>query len=108
GYTLVNPPGEVTAAGGTYTWTGLDFGTYFVEETAAPTGYDLPALTVQGPYTINAGNAGGLTFTVTFADPRKPSSIKVIKVDEQTDEVLAGAKFRLWVDVDSSGTLNAP
>jgi hypothetical protein len=63
---------------------------------------------VQGPYTINAANAGGLTFTVTFADPRKPSTLIVEKVDAQTDEALAGAKFRLWVDVDESGTLNAP
>jgi hypothetical protein len=106
GDTLVSPPGEVTASSGTFTWTGLDFGVYFVEETAAPTGYDLPDETVQGPFTINAGNAGGLTHTVVFADPRKPSSLKVVKVDGQTDEPLEGAKFKLWLDVDESGTLN--
>jgi uncharacterized repeat protein (TIGR01451 family) len=108
GDTLVTPPGEVTATGGTYTWSGLDFGTYFIQETVAPTGFDLPTPAVKGPFTINADNAGGLAFTVVFTDPRKLSSLKVIKLDEQTDATLEGASFRLWLDVDESGTLNAP
>ncbi|MGH3369982.1 MAG: SpaA isopeptide-forming pilin-related protein, partial [Nocardioidaceae bacterium] len=56
-----------TGADGLTGWTGLLFGTYLVEEVAAPEGYDLPEETVQ-VVTIDAENAGRVVRLV-FLDP---------------------------------------
>ena len=47
---------QTTAADGKSTWTDLAWGNYLVQETAAPTGYTLPTVTIQSA-TIGANNA---------------------------------------------------
>lgn len=104
---VVDPPGEVTTDGtGTVTVDGLPFGTYWVEETAAPTGYDLPSQAFQGPFTFDADNAGE-TLTVTFEDPQKLTDLSVQKRDATSEEPLAGATFELYLD-DGDGVPEAP
>ena len=63
-----------------------------------PTGYELPDEVFSELIVINAANAGELVSTVTFEDPRVDSSLRVKKIDEQDDTVLAGAGFTLWQD----------
>ncbi len=79
---------------GSCTFSGLDFGTYYVVEITPPAGYSLPAVTTQGPFTINAANAGQ-TVTVTFQDPRLPGTVKAHKVDANGGAGLPGAIFEL-------------
>ena len=79
----------------------LDFGTYYWEETAAPTGYDLPDDVFSAPITIDASNAGTVT-TTQMMDPRTPGTLVVLKTDAGTDEPLADAEFTLWMDQDGN------
>ena len=58
--TTVGSP--ASTSGGTLTWPGLDWGTYLVQETAAPAGYGLPTARVQ-TVSIGRDQAGG---TVTI------------------------------------------
>ena len=51
---------------------------------------------------INAALDGG-TVELTFANPRLPGAIEVLKIDEGTEAALAGAEFQLWADNDASG-----
>ena len=83
----------VQTTGGTYTWTGLGYGNYLIQEVSPPAGYSLPATTVQS-FSISAQNSG-TTRTFTFNDPEIPSSIKVVKLDAVTNAPLAGAVFGL-------------
>jgi uncharacterized surface anchored protein len=104
---IVDPPGEVTTDGsGSVTVDDLPFGTYWVEETAAPTGYDLPSPAFQGPFTFDADN-GGETITVTFEDPQKLTDLSVLKLDQTSEEPLEGATFELYID-DGDGVPDAP
>ncbi|MGN6128842.1 MAG: MSCRAMM family protein [Nocardioidaceae bacterium] len=90
---------------GTATWSGLAYGDYLVEETAAPAGYTLPspafrAVTVDQPAT-----------TLTFRDAKKPvpvtGSITVRKhAGTTTGALIDTAKFQLWNDVNGNGTLD--
>ena len=86
----------VGTTGGSFTWTGLTFGTYWVQETAAPTGYTLPADPVSAAVTITPENAG-TPVTRSFADPRKLTSLTLTKTDATTGKALAGAVFELRV-----------
>ncbi|WP_157987708.1 MSCRAMM family protein [Jiangella endophytica] len=100
---VVDPPGEVvTDATGTVTVDGLPFGDYWVEETAAPTGYELSDPAVQGPVTIGPDNAGE-TVTLTFEDRQVLTDLSVLKLDGGSDdaEPLAGATFELYLDDDT-------
>lgn len=86
---------------GVVSWVGLLMGTYFVEETAAPSGYDLPANTVL-TILVDANNAGG-TLERSFYDLQKRTTIELVKRDDDTNQVLAGAGFQAYVDVNEDG-----
>ena len=94
---------EVTATNGSYTWTGLPWGKYLIQETVAPTGYTLPTVTIQSA-TIGANT---LTAEVTFRDPRQDGSITVVKKDATSGATIGGAKFQLWNDVNGDGAYDA-
>ncbi|MFJ8475245.1 SpaA isopeptide-forming pilin-related protein [Kitasatospora sp. NPDC094011] len=84
-----------TPAAGVCTATDLPLGTYYWQETAAPAGYDLPALNV----TEVVLDTNGQTVAVTVADTRTAAptaSTTVTKVDSATGQPLAGAVFQLW------------
>ena len=92
-----------------YTWdSGLTWGTYFVQETTTPAGYDTDPAATNGvkkvplPKTTPDGEA-----TVDFADPRLTASIKVRKFDFDTHNPLQGATFTLYTDDNQDGKLDA-
>ena len=113
--TPVGAAQRTTSPGGTTSWTDLPWGTYLIQEVAAPAGYGLstPAFrTATVPCTRpvlddvsfrnqTPNRCGG---PIVFANPPL-GSIEVVKVDKATKEVLAGAKFQLWNDVNGNGTL---
>ncbi|MFJ1757230.1 SpaA isopeptide-forming pilin-related protein [Kitasatospora sp. NPDC088134] len=91
---------------GTECTTGADgkcaatvgLGTYYWQETAAPSGYLLPAPAVFGPLTLTADNfRQGVTATVT--DQPITGRVSVLKTDPD-GKALSGAKFQLWQDAD--------
>lgn len=90
GDTLV---GEKTTAGteGSATWSDLAWGTYLIEETVAPQGYDLPTETVKS---VTVG-ATSLTHEVSFSDPRQDGSVSWSKVDGESEELLGGSVWTL-------------
>ena len=96
-FTVTGPDGYSAAAetyeDGTFTLTNLYPGTYTVTENV-PRGYD-----PQEPQTVTIGP--GETGTVSFHNRLSRADIRVIKVDGETGEPLAGAGFRLF---DASGT----
>ena len=63
-------PGSVctTPASGQCSFGNLAFGSYFLVEEKAPTGYVLPAQTTYGPYVFDAATAGTV-LQVTVKDP---------------------------------------
>lgn len=99
----------VTGADGKLTFTNLPFGTYQLEETKAPYGYDLPADPIK---TIVFDMNSPDVFEVTYEDHQQVDII-LYKVDAATGKPLAGAEFELQDDdgnvvgryiTDSTGT----
>jgi hypothetical protein len=88
---------------GKCTFASLDLGKYLVEETAAPSGYDLPSTTVKA---VEVGiAAGGDVDEVTYHDSPTKGEITVLKKDDSSpQELLGGAVFRLYKD-DGDGSL---
>ena len=88
--------GPTPSTGGTLTFGNLPWGTYWVEETVPPTGY-LVDPTLPRRVVVNASS---LTPTVAVADPRRPSTLTVSKVDDADGRPLADARMKLWRDSD--------
>jgi 5-hydroxyisourate hydrolase-like protein (transthyretin family) len=85
----------MTDADGAITLENLDDGWYTVTEIAAPYGY----LIANQPKDVYL--KGGEHVTVKFDNRLRPA-LKLIKVDEQTKQPLAGAKFRVWKTEDET------
>ena len=83
-----------TDANGKFTLTDLYPGTYTVVETV-PNRYDS-----QEPQTVTI--APGETGTVSFYNKLSRATIRIVKLDGETSEPLAGAGFRLF---DATGTV---
>ncbi|HEY9292298.1 MAG TPA: SpaA isopeptide-forming pilin-related protein [Microlunatus sp.] len=81
----------------------LGFGTYYWVETAAPTGYQLPADQTSAMITIDADNAGSQITPIAFSDLQIPSQLTVLKQDASTEDPLDGAEFSLYLDRDGDG-----
>lgn len=75
---------------------GLDFGTYYWQETQAPQGYQLPPDAVSDPIVIDAANAGGQAPVTVIGDPQKRSELTITKYDAITGKTLPGATFALY------------
>ncbi|MFJ4893817.1 collagen-binding domain-containing protein [Streptomyces sp. NPDC088788] len=82
----------------------VELGTYYWQETAAPTGYDLPDPAVFGPLVLTAVNAdAGVSVTANDTKtpvPPAPGSLKVIKKDAKTGRRLPGAVFQPWMETN--------
>lgn len=89
----------VTDANGEIDLSGLEPGTYHVQEILAPDGYLVDD--AERIMTINAGETAQFVFT----DTRKPSLI-VVKYDANLDKQLPGATFRVSKIEDGSHYLD--
>ncbi|MEU1284116.1 SpaA isopeptide-forming pilin-related protein [Kitasatospora sp. NPDC005856] len=92
--TAVGPP-CVTPASGICSASGLPLGTYYWQETAPPSGYELPELNV----TTVVLTTNGQNTPVDVADTQSTAptgSTSVTKIDSGTGRPLAGATFQLW------------
>jgi hypothetical protein len=73
-------------------------GTYTLTETAAPPGYQITP-------PVSVAVAGGLSLTaVNVLDHVQPATLRLVKVDGQTNAPLAGAVFDVRYDSTNSGT----
>ncbi|MFD4658216.1 SpaA isopeptide-forming pilin-related protein [Kitasatospora sp. NPDC058444] len=85
----------VTPASGVCSASGLPLGTYYWQETAAPSGYELPELNV----TTVVLSTNGQNTPVDVADTQTTAptgSTSVTKIDSGSGQPLAGATFQLW------------
>ena len=73
---------------------GLDYGWYAVKEVQAPNGYLLFEDDTKFVF-LEPNQTGENQVVVTFENDKKPS-LKVIKRDIDTKEVLSGAKFEIY------------
>ncbi|MFS8100306.1 hypothetical protein LFM09_24560 [Lentzea alba] len=82
-------------------FTDLPVGTYTLDETTVPAGYDKdPTL----PFTFSV--AAGENKALTFTDPARPATVNVLKKDD-TGAAVPGAVFTLYSGANTSGTVVA-
>ena len=86
-----------TGSDGKLTLSAIPLGTYTLTETAAPTGYVLNST----PITVEVTSAGQ-TVSKTVTNTRAVGNISILKTDAETDQPLAGVRFKL---LDSTGAL---
>ena len=86
-----------TGADGIARWTGLEYGTYYLQETSAPSGYQLDSSMI----TIGIDSASVI---YTANDPPIIGSVKVIKKEKDKTIPLVGAKYELVTKSGSSYT----
>ncbi|MDD3414136.1 MAG: SpaA isopeptide-forming pilin-related protein [Lachnospiraceae bacterium] len=92
GYTIVNS--DDTGDDGIVTFENLTWGDYAIKETRAPKGYDLDPDAIRY-FTVNAEKQ---SFTYKYVDQELTGSIKLKKVDVETQKTLSGANFQLYKD----------
>ena len=86
-----------TGSDGIAKWTHLEYGTYYLKETAAPAGYVLDSSTV----TVGVDSA---SVTYMAKDPPIIGSVMVIKKEKDKTIPLVGAKYELVTKSGSSYT----
>ncbi|MEU9701936.1 choice-of-anchor A family protein [Streptomyces sp. NPDC047981] len=95
----------VTGADGLCVRT-VETGTYYWQETRAPSGYQVPDPNVFGPLVLTAENAtAGVTVqAANTAIPVPPvdGSLTITKVDAKSGLPLRGAVFELWKETNST------
>ena len=79
-----------TSANGTIVITGLKAGTYVVEETKAPTGYEID----DTPQTVYLSGKEQDVVTVEFSNG-KHGNLIITKIDSATKQPLPGAQFKI-------------
>ena len=95
-----------TLTGTSYTWTGLSAGDYTVVETAPPSGYQLADPASQ-PVTLTMTDNVVANVTVDFHNSPiivTPGSITVYKRSNQTEGLIDGATFSLYLDANANGS----
>ncbi|MEE0992506.1 MAG: SpaA isopeptide-forming pilin-related protein [Bacteroidales bacterium] len=100
--------GKLTENDGVYVLSGLRYGKYFVRETKAPEGFLLDA----SVYPFNITEDGKVVNVYNFenecfANAPIKGSVRITKVDSKTGDLLTGAEFTLYEDVDSNGKYDA-
>ena len=86
-----------TGSDGKLTLSAIPLGTYTLTETATPTGYVLDST----PITVEVTSAGQ-TVSKTITNTRAVGNISILKTDAETNQPLAGVRFKL---LDSTGAL---
>lgn len=87
---------NTTGTGGMTEFDDLPAGRYLVAETEAPEGYALAEETYIFTHSYeNEQSSSGYNFEHTFKDKRMKGSIKIIKKDGKTRELLEGVEFDL-------------
>ncbi|KRM23370.1 cna B-type domain protein [Latilactobacillus graminis DSM 20719] len=101
-FKLLNEAGREVATkitqNGTADFSELHAGQYTVQETQAPTGYELD----QTPQTIQVGTQASSDYMAVFVDHRQTvNATNPIVINAQDDQggVIAGAVFKLWTDL---------
>ena len=91
----------VSAADGSFTFTGVPYGEYVVREIAAPEGY----VTDDTPYAVKI-DADGAVVGIEAVNTRIRGSVQLTKVDrDYPDHHLTGAEFEVYRDGELVGTL---
>lgn len=108
-FTLYNGTGTGGTVRGTCTvqangsctplFADLPVGTYTLDETTVPAGYDKDP-TLPFTFTVAAGETKSLTFT----DPARPANVNVLKKDD-LDAPVPGAVFTLYNGTGTGGTV---
>ena len=104
-YALYNADDEMiegnrlTSIDGKVAFSNIPFGDYYVQETVPAKGYDLNNEKME--FSFNRDNAGQ-TLTATTGDTRHKGQLSVVKIDESTNQRLAGVEFALY---QTDGTL---
>ena len=92
---LIEKVGEYyTNEDGKINLKNLDYGWYAVKEILAPQGYLLAKDNIRFVY-LEPNQTEENEVSITFENDKKPS-LKVIKRDIDTKEVLSGTKFEIW------------
>lgn len=100
--TDVNP--VVTGADGTAVWIDIFAGAYCVVETQAPPGHSIPADPDNYECVVVTADAD---LSLSFTNPRVPATVNILKLDDATPpNVLAGAEFTLYNDLDVVGVFD--
>ena len=88
-----------TGSNGTLTISGLAWGSYYLQETEAPTGYDLNDTKI--PFEIGKDkydkNTDTISTSVEAKDPEKTASIRLTKYDAVSGKPLKGAYYDVAV-----------
>lgn len=96
--------GKLLENDGVYTLDGLRYGKYLVRETKAPEGFLLDSFVYsfsikENGKVVNVHNYGN----DCFANAPIKGSVKITKADSETGDLLTGAEFALYEDVDGDG-----
>lgn len=96
-----------TTSNGTLRYDQLAWGTYWVQETQAPAGYQLAP---GSPFKVTIG-ATNLAATINVADPQRRTTLTLVKTDAPPGATggarLAGATFQLYKDANHNKQLDA-
>lgn len=98
----------VTSADGTFTVTGLPWGSYYFLESEAPTGYRLNQSKIRfeiGDNTYNE-DTGVIEVSVTGTDLEQTSSVTLIKADAENGKGLKNAYYELYKKVNGEWKLS--
>lgn len=104
-YTLYDSDNNSVASGttgedGTYTFKEVPYGKYTLKETNAPVNYKIDPNPIEVVIDDDTVTTGVGMLAKDVADEFSKGTIKLVKKDSDTKEVLAGAKFELYNSAD--------
>ncbi|RZT01186.1 SpaA isopeptide-forming pilin-related protein [Cuneatibacter caecimuris] len=92
---------DLTGVGnGTYRQTGIPLGQYYLKETKAPPGYALSSEIIEVVIEGDDTGAENVTIEKQWTNQKQVYNLIVKKTDKETGEVLTGATYVLYMDLD--------